>query len=82
MGDYTFVEGETMEAIQATLGLRICALREEKKMSQLSLVKHTNLNKSYIYLLETGSANPTLLALIKIAYALGVDIVELLADID
>ena len=82
MGDYTFVEGETMEAIQATLALRICALRKEKNMSQSSLVKQTNLNKSYIYLLETGSANPTLLALIKIAYALDVDVTDLLADID
>jgi transcriptional regulator with XRE-family HTH domain len=82
MGDYKFIEGETMEAIQATLGLRIRTLRKERNMSQLSLVMRTNLAKSYIYLLETGSANPTLLALIKIAYALDVDVVELLTDID
>ena len=71
-----------MPPIQAALGKKIRHLREKRNISQLSLVMRTNLNKSYIYLLETGNANPTLLTLIKIAYALDGDIVELLADID
>jgi len=82
MGNHRFTEGETMPPIQAALGKKIRHLREERNISQLSLVMRTNLNKSYIYLLETGNANPTLLTLIKIAYALDGDIVELLADID
>jgi len=82
MGDYKFVEGETMELIQAALALKIRALRAEKGMSQKSLSMHTNVNKSYIYLLERGAANPTLQMLTKVAYALGVDIVGLLADLD
>lgn len=82
MGDYKFIEGETMEAIQATLGSRIRTLRKERHISQLSLVMRTNLNKSYLYLLENGNANPTLLVLVKIAYALDVEVTDLLADID
>ena len=82
MGDYKFVEGETMEPIQAALGLRIQALRAERNMSQLSLCMRTNVNKSYIYSLERGAANPTLLILTKVAYAFDVDIADLLTDID
>jgi len=82
MGDYKFVEGETMEPIQLALGLRIQALRKERNMSQLSLCMRTNLNKSYVYLLERGAANPTLLILTKMAYAFDIDLVELLGNID
>ena len=71
-----------MEPIQAALGLRIQALRAERNMSQLSLCMRTNVNKSYIYSLERGAANPTLLILTKVAYAFDVDIADLLTDID
>jgi len=71
-----------MQPIQAALGLKIRKLRKERNISQQSLVLRTDVNKSYIYLLETGSANPTLLVLVKLAYALDVDIAELLTDIE
>lgn len=82
MGDYNFVEDETMKPIKIALGLRIRSLREERHISQQSLCASTDVNKSYIYLLERGLANPTLLILTKIAYTLKVDVVDLLSDTD
>jgi len=82
MGGYKFSEGETMEPIQKALGLKIRRLREERSISQQTLVLRTDINKSYMYLLETGAANPTLLVLVKIAYALDISLIELITDIE
>jgi DNA-binding XRE family transcriptional regulator len=53
-------------------------LRRDKQMSQASLAKASGLAQSTICYIETGQKNPSIKTAIKLADALGVDLVCLI----
>ncbi|WP_425475630.1 helix-turn-helix domain-containing protein [Nocardioides tweenelious] len=59
------------------LGARIAELRHERGWSQLDLAGRADLHRPYISGIETGSRNPSLDSLVKIANAFHVPLVEL-----
>ncbi len=58
--------------VRKQLGMRICYLRKNKKLSQEDLALNCNINKNYLCDIENGRRNPTLDILEKIS--LGLDI--------
>ena len=70
-----------MNDVLIELGVRIKNVRKERHMSQLDLSLESGLNKNYISDLEKGRRNPTLKVLLKIAYALNIDLSILLKGI-
>jgi transcriptional regulator with XRE-family HTH domain len=65
------------------LGQRLKALRErqEPKMSQEKLAQRCGMSRNYVYWVEKGSVSSSLLAICKLAWALGCEPAELVADI-
>jgi len=53
-------------------------VREKKKLTQHSLATISNVNRSQIGKFERGMANPTLDSLVDLAFALDVDLNELM----
>lgn len=53
-------------------GKRLRQIRERRGLSQEKLAELANLHRNYTGLLERGRANPTLLAIVALARALGV----------
>ena len=72
--------GETLHNNQ--LGITIKNLRATQKMTQSHMAKKSNLDQSYISLLEAGKRDPTLNTLYKLSKALNIDIVELMYQIN
>lgn len=69
-----------MEATNATLiklGKRIRALREKKKLKQEELAQRAELHTTYLSQVECGKRNISVLALLKIARVLEVDLAKL-----
>jgi transcriptional regulator with XRE-family HTH domain len=54
--------------------------RSRSKLSQIVLAELSELDRTYISLLERGLRQPTLLTLIKLASALKVDPADLVSD--
>lgn len=59
------------------LGHKVRILRVDKSFSQEALAEKSNLNRSFIGLLERGKTNPTIKNLENIANALDVEIKNL-----
>ena len=57
------------------LGLAVRRLREERDLSQMALASEAGVDKTYVGLLERAEVNPTIGSLLKIADALGVELV-------
>jgi len=57
------------------LGLAIRRLQAERDLSQMTLASEAGLDKTYIGLVERAEVNPTVGSLLKIADALGVELV-------
>ncbi|MGC8001328.1 helix-turn-helix domain-containing protein, partial [Salmonella enterica] len=57
------------------LGQAVRELRSERPVSQMALASEAGLDKTYIGLIERAEVNPTVGTLLKIADALGVDLV-------
>lgn len=62
------------------LGRTIRMERKKRSMSQEALAAAAKLHRSYLSHVERGTANVTLLAVLRIARALGVGVDVLLAD--
>lgn len=62
------------------LGKKIRLLREKKGLSQEILGSKAGLHRNYISKLELAQKNPTYTTLIKLSYALGISIKELISD--
>ena len=63
------------------LGINIKSERLRRNISQERLAELTNISRNSVSLIETGKINPTILKVIDIAQALGVDINILLRDV-
>lgn len=72
------VDAAAGERAATNLANNIRALRELRKLTQQQLAQLSSVPRPTVANLETGSANPTLGVLVKIATALGVSIEELI----
>lgn len=71
----------TPERVSAELGARIRKLRRERGFSFDAFVGETDLGRGYVSELERGLAVPSLVTLCRVAEALEVSLVELLAGV-
>ena len=68
--------------LQSALARRIRAVREASPLSQEAMAAEAGLDRTYYARLERGEANPTWIALARIATALGVHPSELLDGVE
>ena len=61
----------------AAFGIRLRALREERKLSQEKLAEMADLHRNYVGNLERGNSNVSLLTIVKLARSLNVKPVKL-----
>jgi transcriptional regulator with XRE-family HTH domain len=66
---------------QKKLGRRIKTMREEKGVSQQELASLCDFEKSNMSRIEAGRTNPTIGTLLKISYALNIN-VTVLVDVE
>lgn len=66
----------------AVLGFTLRQLRERRGISQDALARHADLNRSFLSDLERGKANPSLVSLEKLAFALDMKVTELLVAVE
>lgn len=64
------------------LGAKILERRDECGWTQERLAAEADLDSSYIGDIERGQRNPSLLVVVRVARALRVRLVDLLADVD
>lgn len=64
--------------LEKAFGVALKKTRERKKMTQLKLAEKSDLDVTYISLLERGLRQPSLKSFVRIASALGVSPSELL----
>lgn len=74
------VPKDTESAFLRKVGKRIKALREERQMSQSGLAVRSGVNRQYLWGIEKGVRNITLLRLEQIARILKVSPAALLED--
>lgn len=65
-------------SIEKAFGLTLKKARENQKMTQVEIAEKSDLDVTYISLLERGRRQPSLKAFIHIATALDISAVELL----
>ena len=63
------------------IGLRIQQIRRSKGITQMELSYRCEMERSNMRRIESGGTNPTILTLRKIASALGVEIDEILKEV-
>lgn len=64
--------------LEKAFGIALKKAREKRKITQLKLAEKSDLDVTYISLLERGRRQPSLKAFIALAGALGVPAVDLL----
>lgn len=69
------------QEFQKKLGNRIKAMRENKGISQQELASMCDFEKSNMSRIEAGRTNPTIGTLLKISYALNINI-TVLVDVE
>ena len=79
MDNYPIQEDILMTEAQTLLSSRIKDLRIELGFTQTDLAIRADVDASYIHQFERGTANPSLLVLLKIAESLGTTVSEILA---
>jgi transcriptional regulator with XRE-family HTH domain len=65
-------------SLEKAFGVALKKTREKQKLTQLKLAERSDLDVTYISLLERGRRQPSLKAFIALAGALGVPAVDLL----
>jgi len=65
------------EAAQVAVGRRIAELREASGQTQAGLAEQLGLSMRYFQSIEVGRANLTIGSLTRIAYGMGVEVIEL-----
>lgn len=68
-------------AFAAEFGSRVRARRNELELTQEQLAEHAELHWTYISSVERGERNVTLLSILRIAAALGLDPSELVSGL-
>ena len=66
---------------QVEFGDRVRAFRIEAGLSQEALAYESDINRSYIASLEAGQRNPSLDLMARLARALGVDLADLVQEL-
>ncbi|WP_457208576.1 helix-turn-helix domain-containing protein [Nocardioides sp. P5_C9_2] len=67
-------------AIQRAFGERVRASRVERGWTQEALAEHSGLDRSFIAQIESGSRNPSLATIARLAAGLQVNIADLFSD--
>lgn len=67
----------TQDRTLATFGRNVARLRSERGFSQDQLAEKADLDRTYISGIERGVRNPSIKAVIRIAFALKVDVEDL-----
>ena len=60
------------------IGSKMEKLRKAKKLSQKQLAEQAQISQSAVHYIEKGERSPTIYTLSRLAYALGVEIYDLL----
>ena len=68
--------------ILVKIGTRIKELRITKQMTQANLAEKCNWDYQYVSRLESGNTNMTIRTIIKICYALEINLEEIFKDIN
>jgi Predicted transcriptional regulators len=68
--------------IESAFGDTIRELRKQKKLSQEEIAYASNLDRSFISLLETGRQQPSLITVFQLAKALGLSAGQLIAAVE
>ncbi|OUI78052.1 XRE family transcriptional regulator [Commensalibacter intestini] len=68
--------------IEKAFAITLKEIRNQKKLSQESLAFASNLDRTYISLLERGKRQPTLTSLFFISKALNISLVELMTILE
>ena len=71
-----------MEKPEIVFGRVLRQFRKDINFSQEKLSQESGLDRTYISLLERGRRQPTLTSLLKLATALGVSTVDLVAKVE
>lgn len=64
--------------IRSLIGQNFARIRKEKGLTQEQVEERSGFSQQYLSGLERGRRNPTVVSLVEIAQALGVDYIELL----
>jgi transcriptional regulator with XRE-family HTH domain len=71
---------EYTEGLKIAFGKTLAQFRAKVGISQETLAYSVGINRTYVYLIERGSRNPSLEAIFKFAGGLGVNPEELVAE--
>lgn len=75
------IEGNSGQTA-TNLGLRVAAARQRTGLTLAALAARTALSAAYLSQIESGTANPTVRALERLADALGCDVAGLFGDVE
>ena len=75
-------EVRTSMTIELAMGTVIRRLRKELQLSQDALAANSNLDRSYISLIECGKKNPTLISIFSFAQGLNVSPQRIFREIE
>ena len=67
---------------EVAFGQTLKRLRKRAKLSQEKLASESNLDRTYISLLERGLRQPSLTSMLQLSKALGVSSVELISTVE
>jgi transcriptional regulator with XRE-family HTH domain len=68
------------KALQEEVGRRVREAREKAGLSQRDVAEKSRITQGYIYMLEGGGQNPTIVTLHLLAQVIGVDMRDLLPE--
>ena len=69
------------QALQSIFGEVLRNHRKEKKISQEELALKSDLQRSFISRIERGMAQPTLVTIFELAQALGIEPIDIIAEV-
>jgi len=81
MADISLEHDEVRNPLCIALGQNLKALRIAAEKSQEELAVDAEIDRTYISSIERGVANPSILALAQICYALGISLADLLGAV-
>lgn len=68
--------------IRELVGRNFLRIRREKGLTQEQIEEISGFSQQYLSGLERGKRNPTILSLFELSQALGVNLIELIIEID
>lgn len=68
--------------IESAFGDTIKEFRKQKRLSQEEVAHRSNLDRSFISLLETGRQQPSLITIFQLANALEISAAQLIATVE